>query len=60
MLIFLMLCQRKLNKPDVTVLEPSVLTEESCSVITFSLSALSQKVSKKGQFPGVKDRYNNI
>ena len=39
MLIFLMLCQRKLSKPNAqmhTVLGPFVLTEESCSVVTFS------------------------
>ena len=43
-----------------SILGPFVLTEESCSVITLAFKPLSQKVSLKDQFPGVKDRYNNI
>ena len=38
-----------------TVLGPFVLTEESCSVNTFSLSASKSKVSIKDQFPGKTD-----
>ena len=46
-----------------TILGPFVFTEDSCSLITFSLSALqplSQKVCIKDQFLGVKDPYNNL
>ena len=43
-----------------SILGPFVLTEESCSVIILAFQPLSQKVSLKDQFPGVKDRYNNI
>ena len=51
MLIFLMLCQRKLSKlagEMYTVMGPFVLTEESWSVITFSLSAFKSKSQHKG------------
>ena len=43
-----MLCQRKLTNLIYTVLEPFVLTEESCSVIAFSLSAFKSKSCYKG------------
>ena len=45
-LIFLMFSQRKLNKPDAqmyTILGPFVLTKESCSIITLSISAFKSK-----------------
>ena len=54
-----MLRQRKLNKPDVHRPWTILLTEGSCSVITFSLSVFKPK-GIKDQFPGVKDRYDNI
>ena len=48
MFIFLMPCQRKLTNLIYTVLEPFVLTEESCSVIVFSLSAFKSKSCYEG------------
>ena len=43
-----------------TDLGPFVLTEESCSVILFSLSAFKSKSWYKGPISGAKDEYNNI
>ena len=55
MLIFLMLCQRKLNKPDV---HPWTVCIDWRIMFSNYFQPLSQKVSIKDQFPGVEDRYN--